>query len=255
MAIRIVPLEPLLDYYSAPKKLHGIGFTKAKDRREIWSCYDVLTIWADKFAHLGKLVSLEHLSNPDDPPDVRAIFDSGVVLDMEHTSTEAAHRHKAEKLRGGRGGVVPPVSGVYKTTKELMDAMNPYSGGGWVSVEKEAIARYELIFAAMKKKIQKHPPGGVLVLEGDGFTSDFTLPHSVGAAYANIRSVPGAEKWTYCYITRANGIDYYSTIFSPTIPFDQRRPPPPDPTKIKRFFKNKDSSDCDSPGPPRSLQG
>lgn len=243
MAIRNISVEALTDYYESRKKLHALGFKKAKDRQEIYYCYDVLTIWADKFEHLGKPVSLDHHSNPDDPPDVRANFDSGVVLDMEHTSTEPAHRHKAERLRGRTGGLVPPVSGSYKTTKDILDAMNPYAGGGWVSAEKEAIARYKLIFNAIKRKVEKYPTGGVLVLEGDAFTSDFTLPHSVGAAYSDIRSIPNAEKWTYIYISRANGIDYYSAIFSPTIAFEERRSPPPDPTKIKRLFKNKDGGD------------
>lgn len=225
MPVRNVPVEPLSCHYEAPKKLHWLGFTEFKDRNEICCCYDVLTIWADKCERLGKLVSLDHHSNPDDPPDVRAIFDSGAVLDMEHTSTEPTHRHKAKKLRGGLGGGIPPISGNYKTTKELLDAMNPYADDDWANLEKETVARYELIFVAMKKKIEKHPPGGVLVLEGDSFTADFTLPNSVRAAYSNIRSVPGAEKWTYCYISRANGIDFYLTIFSPAIAFEERRSP------------------------------
>jgi len=254
MAIRNVPVELLSNYYEAPEALHRLGLTAFKDCHEICCCYDALTIWADKFEHFGKLISLDHHSNPDDPPDVRAIFDGGLVLDMEHTSTEPSHRHKAEKLRDGMTGVIPPISGVYKTTKDLLNVLNPYSGEGWASVEKETIARYELMLSAMKAKIEKYPPGGVLVLEGDGSTVDFTMPRSVHAAYFDIRSVSGWEKWTYIYISRANGIEYYSAIFSPTIDFDERRPPPPDSSKIRQYFKSENGSTYDGPSLPKSLQ-
>jgi hypothetical protein len=255
MAIRNVQVEALLglDYYDAYKKLIGISLA-SKSVHEICCCYDVLTIWFDKFEHLGKLVSLNHHSNPDDPPDVKAMFDSERWLDMEHTSTEPAHRHKAQKLRGKIGGITPPISGIYKTKQALVEAMNPYAYGGWTSIQKEVDAKYQLIIKAIKNKIEKHPPGGILVLEGNDFIFDSTLPHLLRLANSEIWSVPKSEKWTYIYISRANGIDYYSAIFSPSIPFEERRPSPPDPSKIKRFFKNEDGSPYDGPWPPPCLQ-
>lgn len=104
MAIKPVPLEVLADYYGSPKALHDLGF-KFKDRTEILACYDVLTIWPEKFEHLGELTALDHLSNPNDPPDVRAKFSSGASLDMEHTSTKPEHQYKADKIRGLDGGL------------------------------------------------------------------------------------------------------------------------------------------------------
>jgi len=206
-----------------------MGF-EFKARTEILACYDVLTIWPDKFSHLGKLISLDHLSNPDDPPDVRANFDSGAVMDMEHTSILAQHQRWAENLMGGCGGVAPPASGKYETREELLSVINPWGGGGWASVEEEAQAHHNLIFEAMKRKIEAHPDGGVMVPDGHYHGSDYALPPAIKAAFMDAPLVPGAEKWTYCFISRSNSIDYYSTIFSPTIDYAERRPPRPDPS-------------------------
>ena len=81
------------------------------------------------------------------------MFDSERWLDMEHTSTEPAHRHKAQKLRGKIGGITPPISGIYKTKQALVEAMNPYAYGGWTSIQKEVDAKYQLIIKAIKNKI------------------------------------------------------------------------------------------------------
>lgn len=183
-----------------------------------------------------------------------ANFDSGAKLDMEHTSTRAGHQHWADDLIGDRMATLPPACGKYTSREELLEATNPWGSGGWVSVEKEAFAQYALIFAAMQKKIKAHPPGGVMVLEGECHTNDLTMPEVIKAASYNIRGVPGSEKWTYCFFSRGNHIDFYSTIFSPTIPFQDRRPPPPDPNSIKKFFRNEDGSPYEGPWPPESLQ-
>lgn len=212
--------------------LGEFGFNKAQ-RKEILCCYDVLRVWHDKFERLGKLLSLDHLSGGDDPPDVIAYFSSGATLDMVHTSVEPSHRHWGEKLRGGQGGVIPPVSGKYESRDELMNAMIPWDGGGWASIKDEAVAWCNLIFDSMQKKIKKHPSGGVMVLDAFCHQNDLELRNAVAVACDKIRGVTGAEKWTYSFISRANSIDFYSTIFSTTIPYEERRSPRPDPSKIK----------------------
>lgn len=242
MAIRNIPAAALSNCWELSDNLAELGITCVKERREIRCCHDVLTIWADRFTHRGSLVSLDHLSNPDDPPDVRAVFADGSVVDMEHTSTEPPHRHQADKLRGPIGGLIPPLSGTFASTQELREALNPWSGVPWANVESEAAALYKLLSAAMKKKIEKHPPGGVLVLDGDSFTKDLIRPKILYEAFRAIRAAPGAEKWTFCYLARSNSIEFYSAIFSPTIDFEERRPPPPDPTKIRELLRNPDGS-------------
>jgi hypothetical protein len=234
MAIKNVPINLAWNTYALAPVLAGLGF-KQEQGKEILCCYDVLRVWRDKFEHLGELVSLDHLSGVDDPPDVIAHFSTGATLDMEHTSIEPNHRHWGEKLRGGQGGVVPPVGGKYKSRDELLNVMNPWGGGGWASVEQEAVARCSLILDAMRKKIKKHPPGGIMVLDAHCHPNDLELPSAIAVACDKVRSVPGSDKWTYSFISRSNHIEFYSTIFSPTIPYEVRRPPPPDVSKISKF--------------------
>jgi hypothetical protein len=226
MAIKGITIDLQSDTYALAPYLCQLGFDE-NQRKEILCCYDVLRVWRDKFDHLGKLVSFDHLSGVDDPPDVIAHFSGGVSLDMEHTSVEPPHRHWGEKLRGAQGGVVPPVSAKFENRSALLGAMNPSAGGGWASIENETVARYSLILNAMQSKIEKYPPGGVMVLNAYCHPSDVTLPHALAAACSEIQGLAGWEKWTFSFISRGNSIDYYSTIFSPTIPFEERRPPPP----------------------------
>lgn len=111
----------------------------------------------------------------------------------------------------------------------------------WTPVEAEIDAHEDLVYSAMCGKVKKHPPGGVMVLAGEG-PADFAMPVGVVEAFAKIPHVPGAEKWTFVFISRWNHIGYYSAIFSPTIAFEERHPPPPDPEQAKKFFRNADGS-------------
>lgn len=221
MPVRTVALDSVSDPYSAHQILINLGFECFKDRHEIICCYDILTIWADHFACFGKLISLKHHSNPDDPPDVRAIFDSGYILDIEHTSTDPKHRHISNKLQ--KGGAILPFSGKYKTTEEVLFATNASDNGNMVSLEKEIITRSELMLAAIKAKIKKHPRGVLMVLEGDSSPYDYTLKYSMESAFAHIIDEPGAEKWIYCFISRSNCSDFYSAFFSQPLLFEERR--------------------------------
>jgi len=221
VAIRNIFIKPGISTYDLNTWLVEIGLD-TNGRKEVLRCYDVLCIWTDKFSHLGKLESLDHHSGGDDPPDVVARFDSGATLDLEHTSVEPAHRHWADKLRGGGGGVIPPLTGKYESRDELMQAMNPFGGGGWAKVSDEAVARYDLICEAIKKKIEKHPPGGVLVMDGDVHPRGLEFREALEVAASQSLFLPGSERWMFAFSDRANSQQFFSAMFAKDIPFEVR---------------------------------
>lgn len=223
MAVRNILLKELPEYSSVLKHLRDLGF-EFKASKEILACHDVMTIWADKFNHLGKLVSLEHRSQPDDPPDVRAKFDSGYILDLEHTSVDSWQRHLAHKLTGCQGGVIPPESANYKTKNKIKEAANSGIYGPWTRVEAEVQTACERIFDAMKKKIKSYPKGGgSWYWRAAAIIRMISTFRKLSKALAQTSAgLAGAEKWTYSFISRGNFTDYYLAFFMAPDNFEKR---------------------------------
>src|SRR4051812_11257145 len=98
-------------YQTQQNELHDLlreSLLSGKERNEVLWSLDAIQIWRKFFEDLyGKLLSLRHRSNPDDPPDLELIFEDAAV-GLEHTSLMPYPLGHAEAVarevnpRGGR---------------------------------------------------------------------------------------------------------------------------------------------------------
>jgi hypothetical protein len=142
---------------------------------ELVDAFEAIDVWRDIYEpQFGALKELEHRSGKDDQGDVLAKFEKGEFV-VEHTMIEPGHVMHADKILRAderertRKGVklnrcinVPAVSrklrGKEEITKSLY-AINPE----WENVDDAILTHFDLVCAAVKKKLIKHSQGGLLV--------------------------------------------------------------------------------------------
>src|SRR6266542_6925612 len=67
-----------------------------QSHNEVYHCLDMLQSWQQFLKEtFGELTSINHRSQPDDPPDLELIFGSRIV-GMEHTKLLPSHVGEAE---------------------------------------------------------------------------------------------------------------------------------------------------------------
>lgn len=202
---------------------HSLSNIK-KELPELVESFDVLKTWEAEFEHrFGSLHQLIHHSNPDDPPDVVAHFEQG-ILGIEHTEIEPTHVKQGEavhrKERGSKGHCEMPLSGsgTY-TSNDIKEIMwGRADPRGWEEVGVHFQTRCDLITSAIQKKICKYPVGGLLVMKGSlgGWPNEFedelnVIDHAFGVA----TSMPGISKWIVAVHKRWSAQKVFSVIWIP----------------------------------------
>lgn len=189
--------------------------SERKELTELYDTFDTLQIWQELFrSKFGELESITHHSNPDDPPDATAQFSQG-TLQVEHTIIEPPHVMQADdidrKIGSGRGRSCVPISGQY-SKKQLEEIMyTPGHSQAWEGASASLHTRFEIIVSAIRKKIEKHPPGGLLVLSAEmmGYPWETEM---LDHAFCCSSRLVGSEKWMIAFKFRWNSAEYFSAI-------------------------------------------
>lgn len=132
---------------------------------EIADSWDMIQVWRRWFeGRYGNLESIHHRSGGDDPPDLEIVF-SNAVVPFEHTWLLPYPLGWAEDLKKT---VFPDVcSNVPSLTKTPADrdeliAMMGSMEGQFSDVKDEWIALAKYLVAAIRKKVEGLPKGGVI---------------------------------------------------------------------------------------------
>jgi len=188
-----------------------------KEANELYDTFDTLQIWQEVFRpKFGELESITHHSNPDDPPDATAQFTQG-TLQVEHTIIEPPHVMQAEdihrKIGKGRARSGVPTSGQF-SKKQLEEIMYvPGHPLAWEGSNACLDTRYGIVVSAIQKKIEKHPPGGLLILGAEMMGSRWEAD-MLDQAFRYCSTLAGAERWIVAFKYRWNCQEYFSVIRS-----------------------------------------
>jgi hypothetical protein len=144
------------------------------------------------------LIAISHHSNPDDPPDVVAHFQSHASeeceIPIEITSVDPPHIHQCNalhrKVGGNQGRMIPRMTVSPRNQEEALDEMYG-NGTAWESVaDRNALWTEKIVSAAKRKfessKIQNYS-SGILLIEGE-FVNGVGEREAVREAFETIRS-------------------------------------------------------------------
>ena len=230
---------PIKSYSIAPSDTAEVFSRKlsANDMKngalEVYHCLDALRIWDDVFRPMyGELLSLMHRFDGDDPPDVDAVFEHGIVS-MEHTCIEPENRRKAQTLISpDQISLVIPAANKVKSAKGILKASNPWGQSVFNDAIAEAYANFNIITNAIRKKMGQCPKGTVIVLESHSGLNDEWMVEPVRIAFELIMREAGCQKYAFVLLARDNPA---SAFISARRPFEIRRFSPPPMTDAERI--------------------
>jgi hypothetical protein len=138
-----------------------------KGQNEVFHTLDALKVWKDWFnSNYGPLTSIDHHSNPDDPPDMELHFVKGHVP-LEHTElkphpfgmVDAIHHRECPD----QCVTVPSLSKKPKTRKEITDSMFSLEADAWADSVDERNEWLSEFKALVRRKMRKQKTGILLV--------------------------------------------------------------------------------------------
>jgi hypothetical protein len=139
---------------------------KDKDKEEINFFLSIHEFWNSKFvSDYGAISFAEHISNPDDPPDIRLNCEKGVLgFELFSLGEERIGRHNSivREADGDNAFTVFPTlsNPVPKNPKKALNyAFGAGNGEGWVNPEQEYQAWLKVGWEKLHEKLQKalHP--------------------------------------------------------------------------------------------------
>jgi hypothetical protein len=197
-----------------------------KEWKEAVQVIEFLSIWKDHFqSKFGPLKGTSHLSNPDDPPDALAHFETSTIP-IEVCSITPPHvkqsdaLHKNEGKNRGRFDI--PISKAPRNAAEARDWMYGLAGADiWEPVSDATETVHCSIVEAAERKFGKASIArlqpGLLLLPGDRLFGSLGQEEAIRAALATIRrEVPVASEWTIGVHHQWNGQHCFSAIDDPS---------------------------------------
>jgi hypothetical protein len=192
-----------------------------KEIEEFRDAFDFLKIWRESLqSEFGKLHSVTHLSNPDDPPDVIAHFEKG-DLNIEITSLEPFHIHQCEPLKGQfaqRGLTLLPISSPPRSRAEAEQMMDPFGHPqAWENVSDRCDSRKETIISRVMAKLENRGvralKQGLILLTGD-LMGDLNEELAIRNAFEELSAHPLAAGWDIGTVHQWSHSSFYSALYS-----------------------------------------
>jgi hypothetical protein len=207
------PLDELI-------QLARAEITSPKGRQELLMAFDYLLLWQDRFREkYGELVSVSHLSNPDDPPDVIAHFE-GAELAIELTTGDPSHLPQSDalynRIGNNRARTQVPFTINPGNAEEAEDMMFIPGYAPWEPVADRNTERARLIIERARAKfelpgVQKFSEAIVLLNSGE-FGAQFDAT-GVFQGIQHVKSELSSHTgWMIGYISRNNDWDYFTAL-------------------------------------------
>jgi hypothetical protein len=184
---------------------------------EIADTWDMIQVWRDWFeCGYGKLEAIHHRSAGDDPPDLEVVF-SSTVVPFEHTRLLPYPLGWAEDLKrtvfSDVCSNVPSLAKLPANRQELIAIMGRVEGE-WSDVQDEWIALAKSLVAAIRKKVEALPNGGVIGIANRATFSDHATQFLAQLAGDFVGSDQGQKFASHTFVlhTRWNPLQFHSAL-------------------------------------------
>jgi len=190
----------------------------SKSSREVCCCWDMLQIWHDWIdSKFGRLKTLRHLSQPDDPPDIQLVFEARTI-DFEHTRLQPYPLGGAEDVKHTEFPnlvtAVPALSKPPKNRAELLHSMFSVLDAPWANVGDELNVAAQSLVETLRNKMIRLPDGGIIgIVDETSYShNDVQRLFEIAEHFVNSQNFSGFDRYTLIILNRPNHLQYRSAL-------------------------------------------
>lgn len=199
---------------------------KGKCGNEVIRGLDAIQVWRDWFEErYGELSEIRHRSNPDDPPDLDLVFESGQI-GAEVTSLKpfplGYAEAVAEEINPNGGRLLPSITGAFD--RERLEKLALNLDHEWADVGDEHRRAVECLVETVTRKMKEPASRVICVIDETtfGFTdTEWLATHFHRLLDGKLFGALGDR--VVILLNRLNDLQYFSALFQRGAPLLAKR--------------------------------